>query len=272
MNNLITNFDQIVEFADKQGVPKDKKRGILREYLQTRFLVEFYGLAEARKMSFVGGTSLRLLRGLPRFSEDLDFDNLGLEDAQVSDLVEQVVNRFRQENIEVELKKNMREKKTYYELRFLKVLFELKISSNQKEKMMIKVDYARNWRGQKTELRLFSSYGLMEQVVVNGLDQILVQKLTAYVNRVRTQARDVYDIVWLYSQGARIDKKFAKENEVGDVLEKAKKKFDEEGVKEGMKRRLKPFLFDERGTKKLDLLGQVLENLKQSKQIEVEDI
>jgi lipopolysaccharide export system protein LptC len=39
-----------------------------------------------------------------------------------------------------------------------------------------------------------------------------------------------------------------------------------------MKRRLKPFLFDERGTKKLDLLGQVLENLKQSKQIEVEDI
>jgi len=39
-----------------------------------------------------------------------------------------------------------------------------------------------------------------------------------------------------------------------------------------MKRRLKPFLFDERGIKKLDLLGQVLKNLKQSKQIEVEGV
>lgn len=265
MNNLIVNFDQIVDFADKNGVPRSKKRGILREYLQTRFLVEFYGLTEARKMSFVGGTSLRLLRDLPRFSEDLDFDNLGLKDMQVSDLVEQVVNRFRQENIEVELKKSIREKKTYYELRFPRVLFELKISSNQKEKMMVKVDYARNWQGQKTEIKLFSGYGLMEQVVTNNLDQILVQKLTAYVNRARTQARDIYDIVWLYSQGARLDEKFADKNGVGDILEKTKVKLDEEGIGAGMKRRLKPFLFDERGIEKLDLLEQVLKDLKLSK-------
>jgi predicted nucleotidyltransferase component of viral defense system len=261
MNNLITGFDKILGFAKDQGLPVDKKRGVLREYLQSKFLVEFYSLPKAKKMSFVGGTSLRMLRGLPRFSEDLDFDNLGLSDKDVLGLIEETIEGFERENVWVELKKKQGERKTYFELRFPKILFDLKISSNEKEKMMIKVDYARYWKHQEVESKLFSRYGLIEQVVTNKLDQLLVQKLAAYVGRARTQARDIYDIVWLYSQGAKIDKKFAKGNGVAGVLDKAKLKFDEEGVSALMRRRLKPFLFDEKELGKLDLLGSVLERL-----------
>ena len=42
-------------------------------------------------MIFVGGTSLRLLRNLNRFSEDLDFDNWGLSNKQITDLVNEAV-------------------------------------------------------------------------------------------------------------------------------------------------------------------------------------
>lgn len=261
MNNLITNFEKILGFAKNRGLPINKKRGILREYLQSKFLVEFYALPTTGKMSFVGGTSLRMLRDLPRFSEDLDFDNLGLSDNEVLELIKKTVDTFERENIDVELKKKQGEGKTYFELRFPKVLFDLKISSNEKEKMMIKIDYARYWKSQEVEFKLFSRYGLIEQVVTNKLDQLLVQKLAAYVGRSRTQARDVYDIVWLYSQGAKIDKRFARKNGMSKVLDKARIKFGEEGVSALMKRRLRPFLFDEKEVKKLDLLDSVLEKL-----------
>ena len=61
MNNLITNFEQVLAMAKEYGLPIEKKRGILREYLQSKFLVFFYNLSGSEKMSFVGGTSLRLL-------------------------------------------------------------------------------------------------------------------------------------------------------------------------------------------------------------------
>jgi len=45
----------------------------LREYLQTFVLRSFHESEAFRPMAFVGGTALRFLHGLPRFSEDLDF-------------------------------------------------------------------------------------------------------------------------------------------------------------------------------------------------------
>ena len=45
----------------------------LREYLQSLVLRSFYESEAFRCVAFVGGTALRFLHGLPRFSEDLDF-------------------------------------------------------------------------------------------------------------------------------------------------------------------------------------------------------
>ena len=45
----------------------------LREYLQALVLRSFYESEAFRNLAFVGGTALRFLHGLPRFSEDLDF-------------------------------------------------------------------------------------------------------------------------------------------------------------------------------------------------------
>lgn len=261
MNNLKTNFDQIIEFAVNQGMPVNKKRGILREFLQTKFLVEFYSLKPSKEMSFVGGTSLRLIRGLNRFSEDLDFDNLGLNHQQIKGLIKEVCLRFERENIKVELKENNREEKTYFELRFPSLLYDLKISTNPREKLMIKVDYSDNWKGQKTESVLLSAYGLIEQIVANPIDQVFVQKMTAFVNRKNTEPRDVYDIVWLYAQGARIDKEFSKKNKQASILMEAVRKSENLEINAAFSRRLRPFLFDEKDVDKLKLLKKVLDKL-----------
>ncbi len=46
---------------------------LVREYLQAFILRSMHEAEAFHCLSFVGGTALRFLHGLPRFSEDLDF-------------------------------------------------------------------------------------------------------------------------------------------------------------------------------------------------------
>ncbi|MDP2790426.1 MAG: nucleotidyl transferase AbiEii/AbiGii toxin family protein, partial [Rectinemataceae bacterium] len=46
---------------------------LLREYVQARILGSLHESRAFESLSFVGGTALRFLYALPRFSEDLDF-------------------------------------------------------------------------------------------------------------------------------------------------------------------------------------------------------
>lgn len=262
MNNIVTNFNQIIEQARESGAAAEKKRGILREYLQVKFLAELYRRPAARKLSFIGGTCLRILRGIDRFSEDLDFDNLGLSRPELGRLITGAAQEFLRENIEVEVSAKLKEGITYHSLRFPKLLFDLKITTNPREKLMIKIDYSHQWKGQKPETALMAKYGFIEQVITNPLNQIMVQKLAAYVTRARTQPRDMYDIVWLFSRGARPDREFMKANRMTDIVNQAREKFGAEGAGEAVARRLRPFLFDEMEIRKVKLLGEVLKELK----------
>lgn len=261
MNNLTANFNQVLEFAREYGLPPEKKRGILREYLQALFLSRFYRQSLSAKLIFTGGTSLRLLRNLPRFSEDLDFDNLGLSNIQITDLVNEATKTIKKENINLEIKATIRGKKTYFELKFPQLLFDLKITTNSKEKLMIKVDYADFWHGQKPEAVLFNRYGFLEMIPVLPLNQIIVEKLTAYVSRKQTQGRDIYDVVWLYAQGVRLDKEFIKKNHLRNLAKKAEEKWQKEGSKGVFSRRLAPYLFDAGDVRNLELFGEVLKKL-----------
>ena len=261
MNNLIANFSQILEFARGYGLPEEKKRGIIREYLQSMFLAKLYHQSVARKLIFIGGTSLRMLRNLNRFSEDLDFDNLGLSEKQIVKLIETSVAAIRLENIKLEFKSNLKPGKTYFELRFPDLLYDLKITTNPREKLMIKVDYSRFWRGQQPEPVLLNRYGFLESVPTLPINQIIVQKLTAYVQRKQSQPRDIYDVVWLFSQGARIDKRFLAKNKLTNLVNKAQVKWRQEGVSRTMINKISPFLFDAGEARKLQLFGEVIKKL-----------
>ncbi len=69
------SLDQIRNFypASMSGNAAFLKH-ILKEYVQLLVLDYLSATHHARKMTFIGGTNLRLLKGIDRFSEDLDFD------------------------------------------------------------------------------------------------------------------------------------------------------------------------------------------------------
>jgi predicted nucleotidyltransferase component of viral defense system len=52
---------------------------IVREYLQARVLEALQRAGAFSTWAFLGGTALRFLFRLPRFSEDLDFSRIGVE-------------------------------------------------------------------------------------------------------------------------------------------------------------------------------------------------
>ncbi len=260
MNNAMTNFDEILHLSKDYGLPQEKKRAILREYLQTKILSLIYREGTSKNLFFVGGTALRILHGLDRFSEDLDFDSVGITPREIQKLVKTVMHGLDQENIAVELYQNTTQKKYYYELRFPYLLAQLKLSSNTGEKLMIKLDIESLWRGQKREMVFVNRYGLLATIVTKSLDQMLVEKLAAYLGRKETQARDLYDLVWLLARGMKIDRTFAQKNHLtSDLLEKALKKFNrEKKLLPIYKTKLHPFLFDERKTSSLDFFENLV--------------
>ena len=69
-------WEQMLVEAERIGIPQTKKRGIIREFLQTQILYYFYSIKDSRFFIFTGGTSLRFLYDNKRLSEDLDFDLL----------------------------------------------------------------------------------------------------------------------------------------------------------------------------------------------------
>ena len=151
MNVVVDNFDRILEFAKQYALPTSKKRAVVREYLQVKILDMIYQEKTSLHLHFVGGTSLRLLRGLDRFSEDLDFDLAEISPREVNNIVIAIHKRLKKENITVDLYQNMTARRAYFELRFKDLLYELGISQDREEKLTIKFDFEKLWQKEKRE-------------------------------------------------------------------------------------------------------------------------
>lgn len=64
----------IIAEKKQLGVPKTVILNYLKEYIQYLVLRLMYNHSEFKKLVFKGGSCLRICYGLPRLSEDLDFD------------------------------------------------------------------------------------------------------------------------------------------------------------------------------------------------------
>lgn len=260
MNNIVANFDQILGFAQTYGLPIAQKRAILREYLQVKILDLLYQDKRASALIFVGGTALRLTRTLDRFSEDLDFDVEKQFFPSIARLIRDISKRLVRENIAVDIYTNTTAKRRYFEFRFPTLLFDLHISQQKEEKLMIKFDCESIWRGHSKEAVLVNRYGYLTTVTTIPLSQQLIQKLVAYLRRPQTQPRDIYDLVWLLANGALPDWEFARINGINrNVIGQVLAKFERERTKlTGFMARLRPFLITEQYGDKLDLLPTLL--------------
>jgi predicted nucleotidyltransferase component of viral defense system len=84
------------QIADKYQTTLDN---VVKEYFQHVFLSELYREKNSEKLLFKGGTALRIVYGSSRFSEDLDFNGVGISIIQIEGIVESVLVKMEERGI-----------------------------------------------------------------------------------------------------------------------------------------------------------------------------
>lgn len=172
------------------------KQNILREYFQYKILEIIFDSEYGKKMSFMGGTCLRIAHSLGRFSEDLDFDNLGLKKSDFGELADLIKKRLALEGYTAEIKNVFKGAFRSY-IRISDVLFESGLSGHRQAKILIQVDTQKQSFRYQPENILLNKFDIFLRIKAVPLDILLAQKIYAIFNRKRTMGRDFYDAVFL---------------------------------------------------------------------------
>ena len=175
------------------------QKGLLREYLQYNILQGIFESKFADKVSFMGGTALRIIFGNNRFSEDIDLDNFGLSWVDFENLVDIVQKYLILEGFQVEIRKV--EKAAYHcSIKFPDILYENGISPLQQEKILIKLDTFAQGYDYIPDVKILNKFNIFSEVRVTPLPVLLSQKIYAAIDRRQPKGRDFFDITFLLGQ------------------------------------------------------------------------
>jgi predicted nucleotidyltransferase component of viral defense system len=172
------------------------KRNILREYLQYKILELIFNSPLANKLSFLGGTALRIVHNNTRFSEDLDFDNFGLTEAEFTSLTEEVQKGMTKLGFAVEIRNIFKGAFRCY-LKIPKILLDNELAVMPDEKMMIQIDTAPHEFKYEPDKKILNKFDVFTQIFSTPLDILLSQKIYTIFNRNRAKGRDFYDTIFL---------------------------------------------------------------------------
>lgn len=173
----------------------------LREFLQILILKIIYDSGAFKYLSFTGGTALRILYNLQRYSEDLDFSLIqkkGFSFKHVhDDLKTQLTKNY---GLKVITKATSTKTVQAIDLKFNEILFSLKLVPNKNQNLYIKVEIDSNPpKGGKTKLSLVSK-SFVFTVTHFDLPSLYATKLHACLYRKFTKGRDIYDLIWYLGQ------------------------------------------------------------------------
>jgi predicted nucleotidyltransferase component of viral defense system len=172
------------------------KRNILREYLQYKILELIFNSRSGAKLSFLGGTALRIAYENTRFSEDLDFDNFKLTETEFILLTKEIQRGLQRESFNVEIRNVMKRTFRCY-IKLPQVLFDNAISDLKNEKILIQVDTEPHNFSYTPDKLILNKFDVFTQIAITPPDVLLAQKIYALLNRKRAKGRDFYDTVFL---------------------------------------------------------------------------
>ena len=172
-------------------------RNAAREYLQARILGSLQRAGAMTALAFQGGTCLRFLFGLPRYSEDLDFA-LEREPPGYSlrGSLRAIRTELSAEDYRVDLR--VREHGVVHSalVRFPGILYEIGLSPHPREVLAIRIEVdSRPPAGAATEISLVRRHVTL-RLFHHDRASLLAGKLHAVLQRPYTKGRDLYDLIW----------------------------------------------------------------------------
>lgn len=241
-------YDALIEQARLRGMPLTKTRGILREYLQALILKEIYKTQEGRKLYFTGGTYLRLLKNLKRFSEDLDFNTNALRKGQFESLVKKLKIELKRLNIDAEIKFTHWDNIFSADLIFptAEKAYGVVSKFSGGKGIVIKLESNRPKWKVKTSSEVISAFGELYPCVCTDASALFADKIDAFSKKSR--GRHIYDIMFMLVEKYPIDGKILrsygiKEEPLKVIMNRAGSFLPSDLKKQAETLRL--FLFDE---------------------------
>jgi len=172
-------------------------RRVAAEYLQARLLESLQLGGTFLRWAFLGGTALRFLYGIPRFSEDLDFSiiapgtDAGLESAMAYGKRALVAEAY---GVEVTMKTQKTMASAF--VKFPGLLHELGLSSRRSQTLSMTVEVDTNPpAGAGIETTIVRRHVTLN-LCHHDRASLLSGKLHAILTRPWTKGRDLYDLAW----------------------------------------------------------------------------
>ena len=166
------------------------KKNILREYLQYKILEMIFNSSLAPKLSFLGGTALRIVHENSRFSEDLDFDNFQLSEDEFIVLTKSIPKGLQMEGYSVEIRNVLKSAFRCY-IKLPHVLFDNALSNLKDEKILIQVDTEPHGFNYTPESVFLNKFDVFTKIAVTPPDILLAQKNQTSLRLFETKNRRV---------------------------------------------------------------------------------
>lgn len=179
----------------------EEQRAVVREYLQMRVLQSLQSAGAMIPLAFHGGTALRILYQMPRYSEDLDFALARqVEQYDFRKYLRTIQRDLTAETYQIEIKLSERNIVHSAFIRFRGLFHRLGLSPHETEVLAVKLEIDTNppaHAGLDTTL-------VQHHVAVNfqhhNRASLLAGKLHAILQREYVKGRDWYDLYWYLRQ------------------------------------------------------------------------
>jgi hypothetical protein len=175
-------------------------RNRAREYLQVLTLQSLQRTGAMTVLAFHGGTALRFLYSLPRYSEDLDFALERPSSAyDFRSYLRSIQNDLESQGYKTTLK--VSDQKTIHSafIRFAGLPYELQLSPHPDEVLAVKIEIDTNPpAGASLETTVVRRHVLLN-LQHHDRASLLAGKLHAILQRPFLKGRDLYDLIWYLS-------------------------------------------------------------------------
>jgi predicted nucleotidyltransferase component of viral defense system len=204
--------DYCLELAASQS-GANAKLNIMREYLQAYVLRVLHDEGFFRAAAFVGGTALRFLYGLPRFSEDLDFSGTrGISVVHFAALAAKIDRELKAANYDVSVVTKIEKTVFNAMVKFSGLLHEAGLSPMASQKFSIKIEIdTRPPAGAALKTQIVNKYFPISFLSYD-VSSLFSGKCHALLSRKYSKGRDFFDLGWYLSRWKDISPNFKQLN------------------------------------------------------------
>jgi len=190
--------DVAVQTAKSAG---GQRLHVLREYVQNEILALIQKSGANLKLYFVGGTALRFLYRIPRYSEDLDFSaGPNWNPEEFRDEMEEIRTGLALGgyHLSTTVKEDRIVQKASF--RFSQLLHDVGLSPHRNQNLFISFEVdirpPEGWSGERTIVNI------VRPILIQHYDlrSLFTSKIAAIMTRPYPKGRDYYDLFWYISR------------------------------------------------------------------------